>query len=123
MALLSGDLTRGGDGRGADGFGGVLDLDLVDEHAEVVADHAVAVVVGGLIVGANTGGFLGGGVLRDLAEDPGVRRCSAADHHGVAAGGVDHGGGVFGGADIAVADDRNADGVFHGGDVLPAGLA
>src|SRR5258708_15376432 len=74
MALLASKLAGGSDGRGACGFGGLLDLDLTDEHAEVVADHAVAVVVGGLIVGADAGGFLRGGVLRDLAEDPRVCR-------------------------------------------------
>ena len=103
------------------GFGGASS-DLVHEHLEVVADHAVAV----LSVGrrrCRRRWLLGRGVLRDLAEDPGVGGRGAADHDGVAAGGVDHGGGVFGRADVAVADDRNVDGVLDGGDVLPAGLA
>ena len=77
----------------------------------------------GCVVGADAGGFLGGGVLGDLAEDPGIRGGGAADHDGVAVGLVDHGGGVFGSADVAVADDWNVDGVFDGCDVLPAGLA
>ena len=50
-------------------------------------------------------------------------RARRGRHDGVAAGGVDHGGGVLGGADVAVADDGDAHGVFHGGDVLPARLA
>ncbi len=65
----------------------------------------------------------GGGVLRDLAEDPGVGGGGAADHDGVAAGLGDHGDGVLGGEDVAIADDGDADGVLDGGDVLPARLA
>ena len=105
------------------GFGGLFDGDLVDKHLEVGADHAVAVVVGGVVVGADAGGLFGGGVLGDLAEDPWIRGRGSADHDGVAVRGVDHGGCVFGRADVAVADDGNADRVFDGGDVLPAGLA
>jgi len=123
VALLACDLTGGFDGCGAGCFGGFFDGDLVDEHLEVGADHAVAVVVGGVVVGADAGGFFGGGVLGDLAEYPRVRGRGAADHDGVAVGGVDHGCGVFGGADVAVADDWDVHGVFDGGDVLPAGLA
>ena len=61
--------------------------------------------------------------MRDLAEDPRVRWRGAADHHSIAAGGVDHRGGVLRRADVAVADDRNLHGILHSGDVLPASLA
>src|SRR5581483_146069 len=46
-----------------------------------------------------------------------------ADHHGVAAGLCHHGGVVHGGADVAVADHRNADGRLDGGDPVPLRLA
>ena len=123
VALVTGDLAGGFDGSGAGGFGGLFDGDLVDQHLEVGADHAVAVVVGGVIVGADAGGLFGGGVLGDLAEDPRVRGSGAADHDGIAVGRVDHGGGVFGGADVAVADYRDIDCVLYCGYVLPAGLS
>src|SRR5438067_2052368 len=45
---------------------------LFQQHAEVGADHAVAIPLGGHVVAA------GCGVLRDLAEDPWVRRCGTA---------------------------------------------
>ena len=77
-----------------------------EEHLEVGADHAVAVLLGGQVVAA------GRGVLGNLAEDPGIGGRGAADHDGVAAGFGDHGGGVFGGADVAVADDGDVDGVL-----------
>ena len=70
-----------------------------------------------LLVGA------GRGVLRDLAEDPGVRGRGAADHHGVAAGLGDHRGRVFRRADVSVADHRNVHGLFYRGDPFPASLA
>src|ERR1700733_11001011 len=88
-----------------------------DQHLEVGADHLVAVGLGGVIVG------ISGGVLFDLAEDPGIRWGGAADHDGVTSSLGDHGAGVFGAADIAVADDRNLHGIFYGGDPFPAGLA
>ena len=123
VALVARDLARGDDGCGALRFGGLFDGDLVDQHLEVGADHAVAVLIGRDVVGADAGRFLGRGVLRDLAEDPWVGGRGAADHDGVAVGCVDHGGGVLGRADVAVADDRNGDSVLDGGDVLPARLA
>ncbi len=106
-------LAGGFGGGRARGVGGKLG----EQHLEVGADHAVAVLVGGQVVAA------GGGVLRDLAEDPWIGGRGAADHHGVAAGLGDQGAGVFGGADVAIADDGDADGVFDLGDVVPAGLA
>ena len=121
--LVARDLAGGDDGCGARGFGGLFEGDLVDQHLEVGADHAVTVCIGRDVVGADAGGLLAGGVLRDLAEDPGIGGRGAADHDGVAVGGVDHGGGVLGSADVAVADDGDAHGVLDGGDVLPAGLA
>src|SRR5579872_172555 len=62
-------------------------------------------------------------ILLDLAEDPRIRRSAAADHDGVASGLRDHGAGVFGRTDVAVADDGNLHGVFDGGDPLPSSLA
>ena len=109
VALLAGDLACGFDSGGTSGFCGLFDGDLIDQHLEVGADHAVAVVVGGVVVGSDAGGLFGGGVLGDLAEDPWVRGSGAADHDGIAVGRVDHGGGVFGGADVAVADYRDID--------------
>ena len=90
-------------------------FELVEEHVEVGADHAIAVFVGGDVVAA------GRGVLRNLAEDPGVGGGGAADHDGIAAGGVGHGDGVFGGEDVAVADDRDGDGVFDTRRCTPSG--
>src|ERR1700751_5908293 len=62
-------------------------------------------------------------VLLDLAEDPWVAGGHAANHDRVAVRLGDHRAGVFGGTDVAVADDRDPDGVFDGGDPFPAGLA
>ena len=58
-----------------------------------------------------------------MAEDPGIGGGGAADHDGIAAGFRDEGAGVFGGADVSIADDGDVDGSFDFGDVFPAGLA
>src|SRR4051812_31667252 len=63
-----------------------------------------------------------GAVLLDLAENPRVAWGGAADHNGVAASLRDHGAGIFGRADIAIADDGNLHGVFNGGDPFPASV-
>ncbi len=89
----------------------------MDQHAEVGADHAVAVFVGGLVVASR------GRVLRDLAKDPRVCRCRAPDHDRIATGLGDHRGGVFRRQNVAIADHRDAHRILHGGDVLPARLA
>ena len=47
-----------------------------------------------------------GGVLADLAEDPGIADRVAADHHAGRAGGGEHGGGLGGGGDLAVGQHR-----------------
>src|SRR6185437_16735769 len=62
-------------------------------------------------------------ILLDLAEDPWIRRCHAADHRCVAASLRNHGAGIFGRANVAVSDDGNFYGIFHRGDPFPAGLA
>ena len=108
VALVARDLARGDDVRGARGFGGLFEGDLVDQHLEVGADHAVAVCSRSGCRRCRRRWLPCCGVLRDLAEDPRVRGRGAADHDGVAVGGVDHGGGVLGGADVAVADDGDA---------------
>src|SRR5579863_5269585 len=92
-------------------------LALLDQHAVVLAHHAVAVLLRGLIVGA---GFQ---VLADLAEDPRVRTGGASDHHGIAPGLVNHADGIFGGHDVTVADDWNLHGRFDLRDAAPVGPA
>jgi hypothetical protein len=62
-------------------------------------------------------------VLLNLPEDPRIRRGGPSNHHRIAARLRDHGAGVFGRTNIAVADHRNLHGIFHRGDPLPAGLA
>src|SRR5207244_7748977 len=62
-------------------------------------------------------------VLLDLAENPGIGRCRAADHDRITSGLGDHGAGVFRRADIAVADHGNFYRILDGGDPIPAGLA
>src|SRR5882724_9375552 len=89
----------------------------MQKHLEVSADHAVAIKLGWTVVGT------GGRVLRDLAKDPRIGGSGTTDHDGVAAGSGDHGGGIFRGANISVADDGKLDRVLDGCNVLPAGLA
>src|SRR6185312_508074 len=107
--------------------GGAADFrvlrDFVHQSLEVVADHAVAVHLRRPIVTANAGRLLRRSVLGDLAEDPRIRRRRATDHDGVAAGGVDHRGRIFGRTDVAIADDRNLHGILDRGNVLPARVA
>src|SRR5207237_772798 len=62
-------------------------------------------------------------VLRNLLEDPRVRRGGATDHDGVASGLRDHGCRVLGSADVAVADHGNLDCLLHRGDPLPTCVA
>ena len=81
-----------------------------DQHVVIAAHHLVAILVGGLIVGA------GGQVLLNLAEDPGIGTGAAADHDGVAIGFADHADRVLGRDDIAVADHGDFDGGFDFGD-------
>src|SRR5260221_7886861 len=75
----------------------------------------MAVGVGGRVVTAT------GGVLQHLGKDPGVGGGGAADHYGVAAGLSDHTRSVFGMVDVAIADDRDFDGLLDGGDKTPVG--
>src|SRR6185312_13104925 len=89
---------------------------LGQQHFKVGADHAVAILIGRLVVAA------GGRVLSDLAEDPGIGGGGAADHNSVAASLVDEGGGVFGRAHVSVADNGDGNCVLYGGDPLPARL-
>src|ERR1019366_1418564 len=86
---------------------------LVVEHGEVGADHVVALGLGLRVVRP------GECVLLDLAEDPGIGGCGAADHDGVASRFGDHGGGVLGRPNVAVADDGNFSGVLEDSDPLP----
>src|SRR5215813_8997815 len=87
---------------------------LLDQHLEIGADHLVAIELARAIVAA---GF---GVLANLAEDPRIGGRGAADHHCVASRLCDHGYRVFGRADIAVADYRDTNRVFHRGNPVPA---
>ena len=89
----------------------------LDQHGVVSAHHLVAILMAGLVVSA------GREILRDLAEDPRIRRGRAADHDRIAVGLGHHAHGVFGRVDIAVSDDRDAHGSFHFGDARPIGLA
>jgi len=61
--------------------------------------------------------------LFDLAEDPWIRWRHTSYHYGVAAGLGYYGAGVFGRADVAVADHGNLDGLLDGGDPFPAGVS
>ena len=94
-----------------------------DQPPKVVADHAITVQVGRLVVPSGAGCELAGRVLGNLAKDPWIRRCCAANHHGVAARGFDHRGCIFRRADVAVADDGQPDGVLHRRNPLPSGFA
>src|SRR5579884_4880 len=65
-----------------------------------------------------------GDILLDLAEDPWIRRCRAADHHCITARLAYHADRVFGGDDVAVSDHGNAmDSGFRFGDTRPIRLA
>src|SRR5450759_3564026 len=100
------------------------------QHLEIGADHLVAVGFGGFVVDFFRRALLrwtGGDarpstahILRNLPEDPRIRRGHAADHHGVAAGLGDDGTGVFGRTDVAIADHGNLDCLLDGGDPFPA---
>jgi len=78
-----------------------------DQAAEISGKQVVAVKFGGLVIALRRG------VLRDLAEDPRVRRRGAADHDGVASGFSDHAGGILRSANVAIADDGNSHSLFH----------
>ena len=58
VALVAGDLAIGDDVCGARGFGGLFERDLIDQHLEVGADHAVAVCICRDVVSADTGASL-----------------------------------------------------------------
>ncbi len=62
-------------------------------------------------------------VLLDLAEDPRIRGCRAADHDRITSGLGYHSAGVFRRADIAVPDHRNLNRILDGGNPIPACLA
>src|SRR5271170_7223885 len=96
MGEEAGELLHFADGVGH--FGG-------EQAAEIAAEQVVAIDVSGLGVAAS------GEVVGDLAEDPGIGGCGAADHDGVAIGFGDHAHGVLRSANVAIADDRN----FYGG--------
>src|ERR1700675_136500 len=77
----------------------------------------MAIRVGGRVVAA------GGGILLHLRKNPRVGGGSAADHHGVAAGLLDHALGVFGSIDVAIANYGDANGLLDGEDDVPVGVA
>jgi len=54
-----------------------------------------------------------------LIEDPWLAEGAARDHDGVAAGLALHANRVLGRLDVAVADDRNRQRLFDGGDLVP----
>lgn len=91
----------------------------VDEVVKMLAD-----VADFLLDGRFRRDGAGGEVRPDIAEDPGVTEGTAADHEAGAAGDVQHALGVFGGADIAIADDGDfVDGSDDLSDAVEAGLA
>src|ERR1035441_8010920 len=59
-------------------------------------------------------------ILLNLPKNPRIRRGHAADHHRIAAGLGDDGAGVFGRANVAIADHGNLDCLLDGGDPFPA---
>ncbi len=63
------------------------------------------------------------GVLLNLPKNPRIRGGHPANHHGVASGLGDHGAGVFGRTNVAVADHRNLDRLLYGSDPFPASVS
>src|SRR5271154_6254508 len=78
-----------------------------DQAAEISGEQAVTVELGRLVVAS------GRDVLSDLAEDPRIRRCGAADHHGIATSFCDHAHGILRSANVAVSDYWNTDSLLH----------
>ena len=56
-----------------------------------------------------------------MRKEPWVAQRAAADHDHVAAGLFEHIGGLLRGGDIAIADDRNGDGLFNLANDVPVG--
>src|SRR5579885_3326325 len=77
-----------------------IPLAALDQHGIILTHHLVTVMLSRLAVGA------GSEILLNLAENPWIRRCGAADHHGIASGFAHHTDRVFGRDDIAIADHR-----------------
>src|SRR5450432_854120 len=73
----------------------------IAKHPVVSAHNLVALVFGGMLIGA------GLDVLLDLTEDPRIRRSGAADHNGVAAGLSRHSNCILRREDVAVSDNRD----------------
>ena len=84
-----------------------------DQAAKVSGKKMIAVKFGGLVVALRRN------VLSNLAEDPGVRRCGAADHDGIASCFGDHANGILWRANVTIADNRDAHSLFHIVDYAP----
>ena len=84
-----------------------------NEAAEISSKKVIAVEFGGLVVALRRN------VLSDLAEDPGVRRRGAADHDGIASGFGNHANGILWRANVTIANNRDAHGLFHIADYAP----
>ena len=89
---------------------------MLQEHGVIAAHDFIAGLFRRRFVAA------GGEVIRNLAEDPGIGRRRAADHHRVAAGFLHHANRVLRRKDIAVADDRDLHRGLHFGDAGPIGM-
>ena len=87
-----------------------------NQHLEIGADHFVPIGIGGFAIAATLR------ILRDLAEDPRIRRSGAADHHSITVGLCHHGAGVFRHADVAIADHRNLHCLLDRANPVPARL-
>src|SRR5262249_51979818 len=92
-------------------------LVFLHQHLEISTDHFVAVGFRRLVVNA------GVRVLANLAEDPGIRRRSAADPPPVAAGLSSQGGGVSRRTNAAVTDHRIILRGLHRRDPFPTRVA
>src|SRR5262245_35131928 len=68
-------------------------------------------------------GFTCRELVGDMSENPGLAEGRAANHHAIAAGEGDHAAGVGGITDIAVAEDRDIDGLFHLTDYVPISVS
>src|SRR5215469_14866083 len=98
-------------------FADAIVFPALDQHGVVHPHHLIAIAFGGLHVRS------GREVLIDLAKDPRIIGCGAADHDGIATGFANHPDSVFGSDDIAVSDDRDLYRGFDLGDAAPVRLA
>src|ERR1700681_2203438 len=86
-----------------------------DQTSKISREQLIAIHFGRLIVASRRY------VIGNLSEDPRIRRCRAADHHGIAASLRDQTYCILGSADIAVADHGNTNGLLYRADHAPVG--